>query len=364
MLSAVGEFDTGLAAFEDWDMLLRLATRYPFVHIPTVTSEVHTRAPGAGGDHMLGRERKNFPALYRELYARYAGSASEGLQRGREKMLQSLGLQPKSDVEEWLSRRLPTAAEKRLIADYLDNRQGGPSIGVLVLDPEGRSESLRVTLESLIGERCLYPRLHVWVITNDVVSTTSAAENLHFRTVSDQPLVTQINHVIEASDCQWFMLLRAGDELTQSGLLVAALELDRNPECRAVYGDQLQRLPDGSLGGVFLPGFNLDLLLSFPLVMARHWLYRRDLFLAVGGFDSEYPEAFEFELLTRLVEQEGLSGLGHIDEPLLITEAPSLCDNPDERRVIERHLHNRGYQAQVVPGLAARYRIKYGHAIR
>ncbi len=363
MLSAVGEFDTGLAAFEDWDMLLRLATRYPFVHVPTVTSEVHTRAPGAGGDHMLGRERKNFSALYRELYARYAGSASEGLRRGREKMLQSLGLRPKSDVEEWLSRRLPTAAEKRLIADYLGNRQGGPSIGVLVLDPEGRSESLRATLESLIGERCLYPRLHVWVITKDVVSTTSAAENLHFRTVSDQPLVTQINHVIEASDCQWFMLLRAGDELTQSGLLVAALELDRNPECRAVYGDQLQRLPDGSLGGVFLPGFNLDLLLSFPLVMARHWLYRRDLFLAVGGFNCEYPEAFEFELLTRLIEQEGLSGLGHIDEPLLITEAPGLCDNPDERRVIERHLHNRGYQAQVVPGLAARYRIKYGHAM-
>ncbi|WP_256574365.1 glycosyltransferase [Pseudomonas sp. HAR-UPW-AIA-41] len=364
MLAAVGEFDTGLAAFEDWDMLLRLATRYSFVHIPTVTSEVHTRVPGAGGDHMLGRERKNFPALYRELYARYAGSASEGLQRGREKMLQSLGLRPKSDVEEWLSRRLPTAAEKRLIADYLDNRQGGPSIGVVVLDPEGRSESLRATLDSLIGERCLYPRLHVWVITKETVSTTSAAENLHFRTVSDQPLVTQINHVIEASDCQWFMLLRAGDELTQSGLLVAALELDRNPECRAVYGDQLQRLPDGSLGGVFLPGFNLDLLLSFPLVMARHWLYRRDLFLAVGGFDSEYPEAFEFELLTRLIEQEGLSGLGHIDEPLLITEAPGLCDNPDERRVIERHLHNRGYQAQVVPGLAARYRIKYGHAMR
>lgn len=364
MLAAVGEFDTGLAAFEDWDMLLRLATRYPFVHVPTVTSEVHTRAPEAGGDHMLGRERKNFPALYRELYARYAGSASEGLQRGREKMLQSLGLRPKSDVDEWLSRRLPTAAEKRLIADYLDNRQGGPSIGVLVLDPEGRSESLRATLESLIGERCLYPRLHVLVITKGEVPTAPIAENLHFLTVSNEPLVVQINHVIETSDCQWFMLLRAGDELTQSGLLVAALELDRNPECRAVYGDQLQRLPDGSLGGVFLPGFNLDLLLSFPLVMARHWLYRRDLFLAIGGFDHEYPEAFEFELLTRLIEQEGLSGLGHIDEPLLITEAPGLCDNSDERRVIERHLHNRGYQAQVVPGLAARYRIKYGHAMR
>src|SRR5690606_35717747 len=108
MLATVGEFDTGLAAFEDWDMLLRLATRYPFVHVPTVTSEVHTRAPEAGGDHMLGRERKNFPALYRELYQRYSGSASDTLQTGRQPMLESLGVPvDKADeapnLEQWLA---------------------------------------------------------------------------------------------------------------------------------------------------------------------------------------------------------------------------------------------------------------------
>lgn len=361
MLATVGEFDTGLAAFEDWDMLLRMATRYPFVHVPTVTSEVHTRAPGAGGDHMLGRERKNFPALYRELYERYGGSASEGLQRGRQQMLESLGERPRDGLAQWLAKRLPTAAENRLISDYLQGRQGGPLIGVVVVDTEGQSEALMVTLKSLLGERCLYATLRILVITPADVPATSAADKLHFLQMTDEPLVVQINRAVEASDCQWFMLARAGDEFTQSGLMVAGIELAGNPECRAVYGDQLQRLPDGSLGGAFLPGFNLDLLLSFPMVMARHWLYRRDLFLAVGGFDSAFPDAFEFELLTRFIEQEGLAGLGHIDEPLLITEAPMLRDNPDERRVIERHLGNRGYQAQVLPGLPGRYRVHYGH---
>jgi glycosyltransferase involved in cell wall biosynthesis len=362
MLASVGEFDTGLAAFEDWDMLLRLATRYPFVHVPTVTSEVHTRAPGAGGDHMLGRERKNFPALYRELYERYSGSASEGLQRGRQQMLESLGERPRGGLTQWLAERLPTATENRLIAEYLQDHQGGPLIGIVVLDTDGQPERLMVTLKSLIGERCLYATLRILVITPSEVPATSAADKLHFLRLSDEPLATQINRAVQASDCQWFMLARAGDEFTQSGLMIAGLELTTNPDCRAVYGDQLQRLPDGGLGAAFLPGFNLDLLLSFPMVMARHWLYRRDLFLAVGGFDAEYPEAFEFELLTRLIEQEGLNGLGHIDEPMLITDAPALLDNADERRVIERHLGNRGYQARILPGLPGRYRVHYGHA--
>ncbi len=362
MLATVGEFDTDLAAFEDWDMLLRLATRYPFVHVPTVTSEVHTRAPGAGGDHMLGRERKNFPALYRELYGRYVGSCSDGLQRDREKMLRSLGEPVRSDLAQWLAERLPTVSENRQIGEYLQHHQGGPLIGVVEVDAQGQSEALMVTLKSLIGEHCLYATLRILVITPADVPATSATDKLHFLRMTDEPLAAQVNRAVEASDCQWFMLASAGDEFTQSGLMVAGLELARNTDCRAVYGDQLQRLPDGSLGGAFLPGFNLDLLLSFPMVMARHWLYRRDLFLACGGFDAAFPEAFEFELLTRFIEQEGLAGLGHIDEPLLITHAPALRDNPDERRVIERHLGNRGYEAKVLPGLPGRYRVHYGHA--
>jgi len=368
MLATVGEFDTSLAAFEDWDMLLRLATRYPFVHVPVVTSEVHTREQSTSDDHMLGRERKNFPALYQLLYQRYPGSGSEVLTHERGDMLQRLGVsvevRPKiPTLQRWLAERIPTETENRLINEYLQDKNGGPLIGIIVLDLEGQSPPLMQTLKSLIGERCLYATLKIVVLTSSAdVPKTSAADKLHFVRLNDETLASQINRIVSESDFAWFMLAYAGDEFTPSGLMVAGLELAANPECRAIYGDQLQRLPDGSLGGAFLPGFNLDLLLSFPLVMARHWLYRRDMFLAAGGFDAEFPEAFEFELLTRLIEQKGLVGLGHVDEPLLITDAPALQDNPDERRVIERHLAQRGYQARVVPGLPARYRIDYGHS--
>jgi glycosyltransferase involved in cell wall biosynthesis len=368
MMGVVGEFDTGLAAFEDWDMLLRLATRYPFVHVPVVTSEVHLREQSGGDDHMLGRERKNFPALYQMLYQRYPGSDSGVLKREREDMLQRLGIsvEVRSDVptlQRWLAERLPTEMENRLINKYLQEHDGGPLIGIIVLDVEGQSPPLMQTLKSLIGEHCLYATLKIVVLTSSSdAPATSAGDKLHFVRLNDESLASQINHVVSDSDFAWLMLARAGDEFTPSGLMVAGLELAANPECRAIYGDQLQRLPDGNLGGAFLPSFNLDLLLSFPLVMARHWLFRRDVFLAVGGFDAQFAEALEFDLLVRLIEAQGLVGLGHIDEPLLITDAPALQDNPDERQVIERHLAQRGYQARVIPGLPARYRIDYGHS--
>lgn len=361
----VGDFDESLAGLEDWDFLMRLCARRSFHHIQRETVEVRMRQDSNDPERRSQQALKDYPAIYRELYSRHSDLGQETIRRKRQQALERLGVPPSESSEfnlkHWLRERLPTPIENRLIADYLQAHQGGPLIGVVVLDTEGQSEALMVTLKSLLGERCLYATLRILVITPADVPATSAADKLHFLKMTDEPLVEQINRAVEASDCQWFMMARAGDEFTQSGLMVAGLELAGNPECRAVYGDQLQYLPDGSLGGAFLPGFNLDLLLSFPMVMARHWLYRRDLFLAAGGFDAAFPEAFEFELLTRFIEQEGLTGLGHIDEPLLITEAPTLRDNPDERRVIERHLGNRGYKAQVLSGLPGRYRVHYGH---
>jgi GT2 family glycosyltransferase len=141
---------------------------------------------------------------------------------------------------------------------------------------------------------------------------------------------------------------------------MVALELLSGGDCRAVYGDELLRLPSG-LGPAFRSGFNLDMLLSFPAGMARHWLFRRELLLEIGGFDASYAGAIELELLLRLIEHGGLAGLGHMDEPLLITEPPRLEDNPAERAAILRHLQNRGYQAELQPYLPGRYRIRYGH---
>jgi LmbE family N-acetylglucosaminyl deacetylase len=63
LFDEVGAFDASLPFFEDWDMLIRLASTTPFHHLPQVTAEYrHFR----GGDHILGErptERADFLAV-------------------------------------------------------------------------------------------------------------------------------------------------------------------------------------------------------------------------------------------------------------------------------------------------------------
>lgn len=266
-------------------------------------------------------------------------------------------------VQEWLARRVPTDIEMGLIRQRLDVHGGGPRFGILVLDLQGDIQRLMATIRSLGLEQSLYATLKIVALTAAEIPATSPEAKLHFVSVGPDNYVARINEVAGAGDFDWLMLVEAGEEFTPSGLMMAALELVDAGGCRAVYGDELQRMPDGALGAAFRPGVNLDMLLSFPAVMARHWLFRRDVFADAGGFDPAFAGALEFELLLRLIEHGGMAGLGHVDEPLLISAAPSLADNPGEQAALLRHLRRRGYErAELRPSHPGRYRIHYGHA--
>lgn len=279
---------------------------------------------------------------------------------------QSVGALPavagKPLLDRWLEARLPTPVQNRLISEYLQEHDGGPLLGILVLDLEGDASKLATTVKSLGMEKNLYATLKIVVLTVCDCPSTSVGDKLHFVKIDHASYVTALNDIVARADFGWLMLAAAGDEFTPSGLMMAALELIGAPACRAIYGDELQRLPSGELGAALRPAFNLDMLLSFPTGLAHHWLIRRDLFLELGGYDQTYADALELELLLRLIEHGGLEGLGHVDEALLITEAPSLRDNPVERMVIEKHLQARGYSAEVLPELPARHHIRYRHA--
>src|SRR5690606_40171067 len=100
--------------------------------------------------------------------------------------------------------------------------------------------------------------------------------------------------------------------------------------CLAVYADELMRLKDGEHGIALRPDLNLDLLLSFPAGLSRHWLLRRDVLLEQGGFAAECGEAFELDYQLRLIERYGLACIGHISEPLLASDAFALRDSLQE----------------------------------
>ncbi len=279
----------------------------------------------------------------------------------QEAALERRGNAGRYQLQEWLAERVPTKRQSALISQRLE-QQAGPSFGLLVIDEAGAAERLMATIKSLSLERSLYASTRILAFTTAEVPKTSIEDKLHFIRIEPGSLVAQINAAVAASTFDWLMLVEAGEEFTPSGLMRVALELMDAPDCRALYGDELQRIGKGNLGAALRPAFNLDMLLSFPAAMARHWLFRRDLFLASGGFDAACEGALELDLLLRLIEQDGIVGLGHVPEPLLTGNAPRLQDNPAELAAIQRHLQARGYaEAHVGSAMPGRYLIDYGH---
>ncbi|MCU1716483.1 glycosyltransferase [Pseudomonas sp. 5P_3.1_Bac2] len=265
-------------------------------------------------------------------------------------------------IDNWLANRLPTEHENQLISGYLQNHAGGPVLGVVVLDLEGDTSKLMATIKSLGLERGLYATLKIIALTPAAVPQTSAADKLHFCQIDPEDYVPVLNQLISAADVEWFMLVSAGEEFTPSGLMMAALHLTRQPDCKALFADEMHRDAQGVLGTALRPGVNLDYLLSLPLAMARHWLFSRQLFVELGGYTQEYAGALEFDLLLRLIERDGIDGMAHVAEPLVIYDAPRIQDNPDEQATLLRHLQVRGYNASLVAGAPGRYRVNYGHA--
>lgn len=87
LFDAVGSFDTTLPALEDWEMLLRFSQRSRLVHLAQPTVEVRVRE--SLQDRMSLHQRKNFPVLFRNIYARYPTQDST-VEQGRRQMLASL----------------------------------------------------------------------------------------------------------------------------------------------------------------------------------------------------------------------------------------------------------------------------------
>jgi len=263
----------------------------------------------------------------------------------------------------WLAARAPDARQAQNIQRFIGQHAGGPQIGILLLDLSNSPDKMQITLDSLVEGQFKSFKIVV-LTTGELPTATTSHSTLHFVKVTTSNYIEKLNLAARQAACDWLMLAEVGDEFTHSGLMVASLELMTAPQCRAVSADEIHRQDGGALEDIFRPGFNLDLLQSVPALMARHWLIRKDVFLEAGGYSADYENALEYELILRLIERGGMGWLAHLDEPLLVCEAPQLIDNEHERLALSRHLTHRGYSARVTQALPGTYKVEYRHGVR
>ncbi|WP_437888716.1 glycosyltransferase [Phytobacter sp. V91] len=176
-------------------------------------------------------------------------------------------------------------------------------------------------------------------------------------------LVPTINQYLADNPTDWVMFCEAGETILASGMLMFDLALEDAANCDAIYGDEFYQFENYINGTALRPDFNLDMLLSYPSEMARHWIFRVGTLLESGGFDTRYSQAWQFEYIVRLIEMKGTQFAGHLPEPFVIAHSPQIETHQEELHILTRHLHNRGYpNGQVETTGSGMYALCYQHA--
>lgn len=268
-----------------------------------------------------------------------------------------------NQVAAWLSKRKPTPAEQLLLREYLQEHSGGPAIAIVVSDFNQNAESVLTTLQSLSSEAPILENVKVFIVADyDKDAQTPLQSQLPWLPATFQTRASVINSLMQDNPHQWWILADAGTTFTTSGLLNAVMNIIDAPQASAVFCDEVTLNGNGGASLVFHPDFSLDYLVAHPQAMGRHWLFNRDAVLATGGFDSQFADAIELDLILRLIEHPDFSGFLHSSEPLVIAPAQEPRDSPDQVQTLQRHLKARGFPNSSIqssePGV---YRINYGH---
>lgn len=165
----------------------------------------------------------------------------------------------------------------------------------------------------------------------------------------------------DAVDADWLLLVPAGSTVIGEGLGQLREELSKASQCRAACLDLLLTGPNDACEPLLRPDPNLDLLLSDPARQALGWVLSRTALRDVGGFGPAAGPAVVLDVLLRMIEAQGLSGLGHLASPVFSVPAPTAL--PAEfQSVVMQHLARRGYLgARLFGGPDHSLRIEYGH---
>lgn len=264
---------------------------------------------------------------------------------------------------QWLAARRFSEAQRRVVCEQVVKWPSKPKIVPVIVDPEQDKAALSVTLDSLAAQ--LYAPTAVLLLSN--------AECVVEPHVVHLPLAenwaAQVNSAMPALEgVDWIYLLRAGDRLSESALLLLAERIAATPGMRCAYSDEGAVLDGESCDPVFKPDFNLDLMRAYPYV-GRTLAFQRQQVLALGGFESSLGELAPHDMVWRIAESSGLSAIEHIAE-IQVESAFSYAQWLSLPSVIEQssallagHLNRLGVEYRIHhDALPLLNRVEYLHA--
>jgi GT2 family glycosyltransferase len=240
-----------------------------------------------------------------------------------------------------------------------------PTIDLLLHAPEAAAESVRATVDSIIGQS--YPdwRLTVAVEASAVSKFTGLSgspgsnDRISVIPVPDGGDTGEaLASALDAGSGEFVAPLQAGDVLTAVALLEMASRLDTAPgEIDMLYSDEERIAADGTSAVYRKPGFSPELLLSFDYLQ-RPVLCRRDLATDSGGFVAGRERDAIYDLLLRAGERA--RRVEHLPEVLCRTHRDATTTDAIPSATLTAAATRRGLESEAREGLVpGTYRVRF-----
>ena len=348
-LDSVGTFDEDMMTHEDWDLLIRLSTRYPFEQLPEATCCFSWRHDGSS---TTSAHRADFPRTLKLVFDRYADLASRtpGVLEAQQRELAAAHARVLDGA--------PAGAE----ASDAPAEGAAPTCSI-VIPLFNRAELTRQCLTAL-AEVTSGVTAELILVDNASTDETPAllaqlgASVRVIRNETNLGFAKACNQGAAAARGRYIVFLN-NDTVPLEGWLSALVDVvERRPEV-SVVGSKLL-YPDGTLqhaGVTFnhkaqayhlfahLPGdFEpANRTRELQVVTAACMLVRADAFRAVSGFDEGFVNSFEdVDLCLRLRERGGRvvyepkSTLFHLESQ---TAGRHSNDDRNGQRLVKRWKH-------------------------
>jgi glycosyltransferase involved in cell wall biosynthesis len=268
---------------------------------------------------------------------------------------------------QWLECRVLTEGQRKLLPETLAGWSHQPRIVPIVIDRDGSRDGVERTLEALAAQDYL-PEL---ILVLSTACSEAELDGRVFRMPLQDDGLEQINALLpQLEGADWFYLLQAGDRPVVPALLIMAERIAHSAALTCLYSDEGSLRNGESAEPAFKPDFNLDLLRSYPYV-GRALAFKRERFLALGGFAATFAELAPHDVLWRMVESDGTQVVGHVAEVLLQSPfdlsawlaAPAVIEQ--NSRVLEAHLQRLGIAHEIRRGSSELLnRVDYHHVRR
>jgi GT2 family glycosyltransferase/SAM-dependent methyltransferase/Flp pilus assembly protein TadD len=335
-LDDIGLFDESLFAHEDWDLWIRMATKYPFKHLARTTAEFTWREDGSS---MTSGTRDTYVRTMEIIYRKYRSYAE---------VVPGLLKVQQNHLSEFQARSRPKRYDCSIIVPVwnkveltrqcllaLVEATSGATYEVIVVD-NGSTDGTQEFLMTLGGD--------VQVIRN----------------TTNQGFAKACNQGARAAHGKYLVFLN-NDTIPQPGWLNALVMEVEGDASVGVVGSKLL-FPDGTIqhAGVVRdcqhllpyhlyksfagdhPAVNQRR--EFQIVTAACLLIRRSLFEEVGGFDEGYVNGFEDADLCLKVKERGSLVVYQPRSVIIHLESQSPGRKAYEDENAARFLHRWGAQ--------------------